>query len=267
VSTLAWIILFCLLGGILSVIAASSILLVKDQNRTKLVPHLVSFAIGTLLGAAFLAILPHAAATNGNPGLEIHDLSLTVLIGLLAFFLLEKMVLWRHCHSDHCVAHHPSSTENHEHGKKQSKIALILIGDGMHNFVDGFVIAAAFMSDFHLGVVTSIAIAAHEIPQEVGDFAILLDSGLNRKKALLFNALASLTTVIGGIIAYYSFAEFEALKPYVLAIAASSFIYIAVADLIPGLHQRTEIKETLKQFVLIVSGVSLIYLTHSTLHI
>jgi len=267
VHLLLWIILFCLLGGILSVIAASSILLVKEKHRTRLVPHLVSFAVGALLGAAFLVILPHAVSVGGSAGLEMHDLTLTVLIGLLAFFLLEKLVLWRHCHSHHCVAHHPNPVDNLKEGQRRSKIALILIGDGIHNFVDGFAIAAAFMVDFHLGVVTSIALAAHEIPQEVGDFAILLDSGLSRKKALIYNGLASLTTVVGGVIAYFGFAQFQGLVPYVLAIAAASFIYIAVADLIPGLHERSKIKETLMQFLLIICGILVIYFTHDSMHI
>ncbi|MCK4852590.1 MAG: ZIP family metal transporter, partial [Candidatus Omnitrophica bacterium] len=174
----------------------------------------------------------------------------------------EKLVLWRHCHSDHCEAHTP-----HDHEKNTEATGwMILIGDGLHNFVDGVLIAAAFMTDTHLGIVTAIAIAAHEIPQEVGDFVVLLHSGFSRGKALLYNVLSSLTTIVGALLAYWSLADLQGVLPYVLAVAASSFIYIAVADLIPGLHKRAEASETLQQVVLMAAGVSLIYVTHSTLH-
>ena len=143
---------------------------------------------------------------------------------------------------------------------------LVLIGDGMHNLVDGVLITAAFLTDLHLGIVTSLAVAAHEIPQEVGDFAVLLHSGYSRGKALLLNVLSSLTTLIGALVAYWSLAEVQHLLPYILAIAASSFIYIAVADLIPGLHKRLHFSATLQQITLIIGGVLVIYLAHSTLH-
>jgi len=136
----------------------------------------------------------------------------------------------------------------------------------MHNLVDGVLIAAAFLTDIHLGIVTSLAVAAHEIPQEVGDFAVLLHSGYSRSKALWFNILASFTTLVGALIAYWSLADLQQVLPYILAVAASSFIYIAVADLIPGLHKRLDISATLQQLTLIVAGVVVIYLAHSTLH-
>jgi zinc and cadmium transporter len=214
------------------------------------------------LGAAFLALLPHAV--EGPHAVDFHEIGMTVLGGILLFFLLEKMVLWRHCHSDHCEAHTPQ--EAYAKGNAQTTATVILVGDGLHNFVDGVLIGAAFLTDIHLGIVTSIAVAAHEIPQEVGDFAILLHSGMTRARALLFNILSSLTTVVGGVLAYYSLAGAEELVPYILAIAASSFIYIAVADLIPGLHHRTQMSVTVQQTLLIVMGVVVIYLAHSTLH-
>jgi len=261
-SLLTWIIIFSLLGGVLSVIVAASFLLLPETVRTRLVPHLVSFAIGSLLGAAFLGLLPHALM---SPGVEdFHDIFLAVLLGLLTFFVLEKLVLWRHCHSDHCEAH---SLAGHDHGHgKAASGWMILIGDGLHNFVDGVLIAAAFLTDIHLGIVTALAIAAHEIPQEVGDFVVLLHSGFSRAKALLFNVLSSLTTIVGALLAYWSLADMQGVLPYVLAVAASSFIYIAVADLIPGLHKRAEARATLEQVALIGAGVLLIYVTHSTLH-
>lgn len=257
-SLILWIILFTLLGGVLSVILASFFLLLPERLRTRLLPAMVSFAIGTLLGAAFLGILPHALEGSGNA----HTVMATVLAGLLVFFLLEKMVLWRHCHTDHCEGHAPDI----EHSRASAAGYLILIGDGIHNLVDGVLIAAAFLTDIHLGVITSLAVVAHEIPQELGDFAILLHSGFSRRRALLFNALSGLTTVIGGVVAYYFLSHAQLVIPYVLSIAASSFIYIAVADLIPGLHKRLEMRVTVQQIVLILSGVGLIYVTHSTLH-
>ncbi len=260
-SLLTWILLFSLAGGILSVIAAGLFLLIPQAKRTVLLPHMVSFAIGALLGAAFLGLLPHALNTSVDA--DAHGIMQTTLIGILIFFVLEKLVIWRHCHSVECEVH---GSEGHQHKPEAPAGTLVLFGDAVHNFVDGVLIAAAFMTDIHLGVVTALAVAAHEIPQEVGDFAILLQSGFSRRKAFLFNILASLTTVVGALLAYYSLQLVEAYVPYVLAIAASSFIYVAVADLIPGLHKRTELKESVRQIVLIASGVLLIYFAHSQLH-
>lgn len=256
---LGWIIIFCLLGGILSVMAASVFLLLPEKIRTNNLPHFVSFAIGALLGAAFLALLPHAITAPNAP--EVHEIGLTILIGVLAFFLLEKILLWRHCHHETCEAH-GTETPDHNHAAG----SMVLLGDAMHNFVDGILIAAAFMTDIDLGIVTAVAVATHEIPQEVGDFAVLLHSGFTRRKALFFNLLSTLGTLIGGIIAYYSLGGAEHLVPYVLAVAAASFIYIAVADLIPGLHKHAEASATVKQVLLIVSGVAVIFFAHSTLH-
>ncbi len=260
---LTWIILFSLLGGVLSVLAASAFLLIPEPWRSRILPHSVSFAIGALLGAAFLALLPHAL--SGEQPVDVHDLGLTVLLGMLSFFLLEKMVIWRHCHSTHCEAHDPHDAD-HQHDENKAAGSLILIGDGLHNLVDGVLIAAAFMTDFHLGVVTSLAVATHEIPQEIGDFAVLLNNGFSRAKALWYNVLVSLTTVVGALLAYYSLAGMTQILPYILAIAAASFIYIAVADLIPGLHKRTQLSATVQQIVLIVAGSATIYFAHSTLH-
>ncbi len=155
--------------------------------------------------------------------------------------------------------------DSHHHGKDASG-TLIIIGDAVHNLVDGVLIAAAFMTDIDLGIVTALAVAAHEIPQEIGDFAILLNSGYKRGRALFFNVLASMATLVGALIAYYSLQSMQHALPYILAIAASSFIYIAVADLIPGLHKKTALRETLQQITLIVLGVVTIYWAHSTLH-
>ena len=256
---LTWIIIFCLVGGVASVLAASVFLMLSEANRARILPHGISFAIGALLAVSFGGLIPHAFESVGSEGL--HDLSMVILMGLLTFFLLEKLLLWRHCHADDCEAH--VSEQNRYH---QPAGVLILVGDALHNFVDGILIAAAFLTDVHLGVVTSLAVAAHEIPQEVGDFAILLQSGYSRSKALVYNILASVTAVLGGILAYYGLGDLDYLLPYFLALAASSFIYIAVADLIPTLHRKTEVSATIYQMTLIGAGVLLISWAHGFAH-
>jgi len=282
-NTLSGIILFTALGGVLSILAASSLLLLTGKSRLALVPHLVSFATGALLGAAFLGLLPHALEMAGTE--NFHNLGLSILIGILTFFVLEKTVLWRHCHNDHCEAHaighshthsHDDHGDFHQHEQNQfeptdeqrsaASGSLILVGDAVHNFLDGILIAAAFLTDFHLGVVTAMAVIAHEIPQEVGDMAILLNSGMSRKKAFYTNLIASFTSVLGGLLGYFALQNFEPYQPYVLGFAASSFIYIAVADLIPGLHRKVDASNSVKQIVLIVLGIVVVYLSHSNLH-
>lgn len=256
---LTLIIIFTLLGGVLSVIAASFCLLLSEDSRARILPHGVSFATGALLAVSFWSLIPHAFKEAGEEQLQI--LSFTILIGLLIFFLLEKLLLWRHCHTGDCEAHGSASEPS-----PQAAGTLILIGDGIHNFVDGILIAAAFLSDVKLGIVTSFAVAAHEIPQEVGDFVILLQSGYSRVKAMLFNILSSFATVIGGVLAYFGLGDLQSMLPFILALAASSFIYISVADLIPTLHKRTEASETLNQILLICAGVMLITSLHGFTH-
>lgn len=261
---LLWIIGFSLLGGLISVALASSFLLLPENTRNTTVPHLVSFAIGALLGASFLGLIPHAL--EHEYPVDAHDIGLTLLLGLLTFFLLEKLVLWRHCHHDHCDAHDPGHNPPANKKNGQAAGTLIIVGDAIHNFVDGILITAAFMTDIHLGIVTALAIAAHEIPQELGDFVILLHSGYQRRKALYYNILASLGTLAGALIAYFALSDMQHLLPYILVVAASSFIYIAVADLIPGLHDKVQPKETFQQVLLIGAGTSFIFVMHSHLH-
>ncbi len=177
------------------------------------------------------------------------------------FFVLEKLVLWRHCHFDDCEAHGPG-----EQHRDQSTAQMILVGDGLHNFLDGLLIGAAFLTDFELGVVTTIAVVAHEIPQEIGDVAVLLAAGYSKSKVMFLNVLVSFTTVVGGIIAWGWLAEAEALRPYVIAVAASSFLYVAVADLIPGLHRKVGGFASLMQVIFIGLGVVVIYFSHSSMH-
>ena len=274
-SILLFIILFTAIGGVLSVLAASLFLLLPEQKRQNVLPHGISFAIGALLTGAFCGLIPHAfqeVATTDMP-----KLSATILIGILLFFVLEKLLIWRHCHSQACEAHGEEAHSHHYvHGHtKQSQPSssvprpaglFIILGDSMHNFVDGVLIAAAFITDVQLGIVTSLAVAAHEIPQEVGDFAILLHSGYSRSKALFYNILSSLATVVGGVLAFFSLGDLHNLLPYFLTLAASSFIYIAVADLIPSLHQKTDIKTSLQQIGFIIAGVALILIMQNIAH-
>lgn len=208
---------------------------------------LISYAIGALLGAAFLEILPHAFE-HGDP----RRMAATVLFGIMVFFVLEKLVLWRHCHHDHCEAH-DAQAPAHDHGRSG---LLILVGDTFHNFVDGILIAAAFLQSTELGIVTALAIIAHEIPQEVGDYLILLHSGYSRMKALAFNLLSSLATLVGALLAYFALSGMEEWIPTLLGLAAASMIYVAVADLIPGLHKRTDLKATIQQVLLISLGIA-----------
>jgi zinc and cadmium transporter len=250
-STFVWIVLASLAGGALSVLFAALAL----RARAEWIPAMVSYALGALLGAAFLEILPHALAHAHDP----QALTAVVLGGILVFFILEKLVLWRHCHVESCEAHGTGDT--HEHGHDHGRAGMMItIGDTFHNFVDGIMIAAAFLVDVKLGVVTAIAIIAHEIPQEVGDFIILLHSGYTRRKALAINLLASAATLVGASLGYFALAPLRELMPYILAFAAASMIYVAVADLIPGLHKRPELRHTGQQVALILLGVLTVWL-------
>ena len=260
-NKLTAIVLASLFGGILSVLAAA---FVAFKARAAWVPILVSYAIGALLGAAFLEILPEAFEKAASAQIA----AATILAGILLFFVLEKLVLWRHCHVEECEAHAPHAEEDHYHGHHHGHEndhgrsgLMITLGDTFHNFVDGILVAAAFMVDFKLGVVTALAIIAHEIPQEVGDFLILLHSGYSKRQALLLNILSSFATLVGGVLAYYALGAMQTWVPYVLGLAASSMIYVAVADLIPGLHRRPEIHATIQQVSLICLGIGSIWLT------
>ncbi|MDA8254773.1 MAG: ZIP family metal transporter [Betaproteobacteria bacterium] len=256
-SVLSWITLMSLAGGVLSVAAAAAFALTA---RTQWVSLLISYAIGALLGASFLEVLPHAITVSGDAATT----TATVLGGILAFFVMEKLVLWRHCHIEACEGHEPLADDHgHDHGHDHGRSGLlILVGDTFHNFVDGVLIAAAFMEDVRLGIVTALAMIAHEIPQEVGDFMILLHSGYSKGRALAFNLLSSLATLVGAMLAYVALGQVQSAVPVLLALAAASMIYVAVADLIPGLHKRTEIRATVQQVLLIGAGIGTIVLTH-----
>ena len=255
-TTLMWILTATVAGGLLSVLAASVLAL---NARASWVPVLVSYAVGALLGAVFLEILPNAIQRATN----LETMAATILAGILLFFVLEKLVLWRHCHVEQCEAHDPPVAAHHDHGRSG---LMIMIGDTFHNFVDGVLIAAAFLANHELGLVTAIAIIAHEVPQEVGDFLIMLHSGYRKSTALFCNLLSSAAMVIGGILAFFALRVLEEAVPYLLGLAAASMLYVSVADLIPGLHRRPELQATVQQVTLIALGVATIWLVGNIAH-
>lgn len=259
-STLGWIIGATALGGVLSMAVAALFAL---NAKADWIPVLISYAVGALLGAAFLEILPHAFERASS----VQTVATTVLGGILAFFVLEKLVLWRHCHQEQCEAHDPAVQATHDHGRSGF---MILVGDTFHNFVDGVLVAAAFLASTELGIVAALAIIAHEIPQEIGDFLILLHSGYTKREAFLLNMLSSAAMVAGGVLAYFMLQTLEDWVPPLLGLAAASMIYVSVADLIPGLHRRPELHATGQQVVLIALGIGTIWLvgelSHSLAH-
>ncbi len=246
--TLGWILVASVAGGTLSAGLAAASLTV----RASWVPMLVSFAIGALLGAAFLEIIPHAFEMG-----EAHEVAFAILAGIFGFFVLEKLLLWRHCHTEDCEVH-----DQPEGGRSG---ALIVVGDTVHNFLDGVLIAAAFLQSTELGVVTAVAIIAHEIPQEVGDFLILLHSGYSRARALAMNVLSSAATVVGGVIGYFALRLVIEFQASLLGFVAASMIYVAVADLIPGLHRRPQLRDTAFQALLIALGIGAIAMVGAAL--
>jgi zinc and cadmium transporter len=257
--TLLYIVLATLAGGLLSVLAAAS-LTVHVLGRV--VKSLVSLSVGVLLGTALLHILPEAFESEAGP----QALFATLLAGLLFFFLLEKAELYRHGH------HHEGDDphHHHHHGFDAEQAGSggwsVLVGDSIHNFCDGVIIAAAFLTDTQLGIVTALAIVAHEIPQEVGDYIVLLNAGLSRARALAYNALSGMAAVLGGVLGYFVVGPWESLFPYLLVVASSSFIYVAVADLLPQLQRRLPARETLAQIGWIVAGLAIVLVARQSLH-
>ena len=282
---LVWIILFTAVGGIASAAFAGLFLLVPEAAGRRLLPHFVSYATGALLGAALLALLPEAMEGVGPDG--AHSIGVALLVGLGVFFVIEKLVLWWHTHAngnghghgdshdqahghDHGHAHGHDHGDAHGHDSDSGRAAasgvLVIIGDSIHNALDGVLIAAAFLTSFPLGLVTTFAVAAHEIPHRVGDFAILVHSGMSRGRALVMNMATGLTSIIGGVAAYFGLQRAIGALPYALALAAAGFLYIAVAGLIPGLHRRADPRTSLAQVILMGLGVGTIAWAESLAH-
>lgn len=236
-SLLATALALSVLGSIGGLVVASSLLLFNDNLRTRLVPWLISYAVGALLGVALLALLPEALES-----LDAATAFETLLVGILLFFMLEKLVLLRHCHTDEC----------HVHG---AAAPLVLFGDAFHNFIDGATICTAVMTSVPLGVNTAIAVAAHEIPQEVGDFAVLLAAGYSRRRAMVLNVLSGASGIAGALLAYLAVELLPSIRPYVLALSSASLLYIAMSDLIPDLHRGQIDRSSLRQVLLIAAGI------------
>lgn len=232
------------LGSFGGLLAASTFLLVGDHIRVRLVPWLISYAVGTLLGVALLALLPEALEY-----LPPSRAMVTLLAGVLTFFLLEKLVLWRHCHdTDECAVHTSSAA------------SLVIVGDAFHTFVDGAVIAAAVATSIPLGITTALAVATHEIPQEVGDIAILLRAGYSRLRAFTLNLVSGVGGVLGAVLMLAAWHSLPNALPYVLAFAAGNFLYVAMADLIPDLHRGGLEGGPLRQLLLIALGLATVSL-------
>ncbi|HEX2668319.1 MAG TPA: ZIP family metal transporter [Gammaproteobacteria bacterium] len=255
-SLLLWIIPATLVGAVLSALLASVLLLFGARTRKLLVPSLVSFAIGALLGAAFLDLLPEALKGAGPA--RVQGVGLAIALGVLGFFLLEKLAFWHHGHE------HEGHTD-HDELRQQAAGTMILVGTGLHNLLDGVLLGATFLSSVHMGVVLAIAVIAHQIPQQVGDISVLLSSGVARGRAFMLSALSAATMVVGGVAAFFLLGTVEGYLPYVLAIAAASLIYVAVADLIPGLHRHEGAQFSVLTVLLIAAGIGLIYLTQALL--
>lgn len=227
------------IGSLLGALVASSVLIVSDAVRAKVVKWLISFAVGTLLGAALLKLVPEALETL-SPTATLG----TLLAGIFTFFILEKLVIWRHCHeAESCEVHGTSAP-------------LVLVGDAVHTFVDGAIIAAATITSIPLGVSAAVAAIAHEIPQEAGDVAILLHAGYSRRRALVLNLLSGTSGIVGAVAVYFFAARLPGALPFVLAFAAGSFLYVAMADLIPDLHRGQVDRNPVRQVVLIAAGVA-----------
>ncbi len=240
---LIWVIAALVLGSVGSVSLAGLMLMLNNEKLETVSTYLMYFAGGTLLGSAFLGMIPKAIGLA-----DAGSVFKIILSGILFFFVLEKIILWRSCYNKDC--------ERHTHAAAQ----IILIGDAFHNAIDGVVIAASFLTSFELGIFVTFSVIFHEIPQELGDFGILIKSGFSRRKAFIFNILSGSTAIVSGVIAFYSLAYVKNLIPYALAFSASSFLYIALADLIPEMHKKTNLTASLKQIILIFSGIMVIYM-------
>lgn len=239
---LVWIIIFSIIGSLGSIISASGFLILKKETQNKMIPLLIAFANGTLLTSALLGLIPEALEESGG---NVNFVFTTILFGIIAFFLLEKLIVWHHCHETACELVESQSATG----------PVILVGDFFHNAIDGVVIAAAFLSSFTLGLAVSLSVIAHEVSQEIGDFAILLHTGYTQKKALMYNYLSSSSTILVAILSFFILDVVHDSVPFIMAISAASFIYIALVDIAPELHKRSGFGQVVKQLLLIVSGV------------
>jgi zinc and cadmium transporter len=234
--------MFSILGSVGVIITTSIFFVIKENTQKLLIPCLISYATGTLLAAAFLGMI-REALVNSKPLVVLSF----VLGGIIGFFLLEKLIIWRHCHNEDCEVHGSAGP-------------ILLIGDAFHNFIDGVIITASFLISFEVGVAISISVIAHELPQEVGDFAILINAEYSRKKAFSLNLLSSITTIPGAVISYFILEKISSIIPHIMAISAASFIYLALSDLTPELHHKLGFGTNIRQGILIIAGIVTIIL-------
>ncbi|MEX2144787.1 MAG: ZIP family metal transporter [Candidatus Spechtbacterales bacterium] len=246
---LGWIILFSIFGSVFSTIGGVFLLL-REKLTNRISLFLISFAAGVLLGVSFLDVIPEAMENFSDP----KDALLYVLAAIVFFFIVEKSFWWYHHHRFQSKEHR-RETEHHTLNKTDAY--LLLVGDSIHNFVDGIVIAAAFLVDFPLGVGVAVGVVAHELPQEIADFSIMLRAGFSRKKVLILNLITALTTLLGALLAYFSLGAISFFIPPVLAIAGGIFIYLALSDLIPAIHHTSEHKYDFVHFILFIAGIVL----------
>jgi len=272
VPLLVWIIICAAIGGIASAAFAVAFLWVPPERTARILPHFLSFATGALLAAALLALLPEAVEGAGAE--HARAIGACVLGGLGFFFVIEKLVLaWHHEHPEgaHGHEHGHGHAHGHDHGghtraRDRASGILVLIGDSLHNALDGVLIAAAFLSNVPLGLLTTVAVAAHEVPHRVGDFALLVHAGFSRERALVLNLATGLASVAGAVVAYFALRATLELLPYALAVAAAGFLYIAVAGLIPGLHRSADPRTSAAQVLWLALGVGLVALAERLTH-
>lgn len=248
-NLLGYIILFVVIGSLFSL--AGGVLLLLNKKVVKAAHILSSFAAGTLLGAVFFEIFPEGLHQSEET-IGINNFYLFSLGGIIVFYLLERVLHWQHTHD--------------EKDSKEPVVAMIIIGDTIHNFVDGIAIAAAFLINIPLGIITALVVGSHEIPQEIGDFGVLLKKGVERKKILLINLLSALASVVGAVITFYLGSSFASLSVALVAVSAGFFLYISLSNLIPEIHHENRRGFALAETFALLSGILLTYITITSLH-
>lgn len=245
---LLWILISVIVVSLMAFVGVIFLAL-KDELLHRILMLLVSLACGAMIGSAFLHLLPESVES----GMSMVQISTLVIAGILVFFIMEKFLHWRHCHDEHCKIH--------AEDKVHPVAYLNLMGDGLHNFMDGMIIAGAYLANIQIGIATTFAVMIHEIPQEIGDFGVLIHAGMKKKKALFLNFISALVAVAGALTAYFMSNSIN--TSFLLPIAAGGFMYIALTDLIPEIHKRIKISESVMQFLSIIIGLVLMWLLKS----
>jgi zinc and cadmium transporter len=251
VFELAYIILATIIVSLISFVGVITLTL-KGQILNTILFVLIGLSAGTLMGGAFLHLLPEAVESSKEFNVPLLDMFLFVLVGFILFFVIEKVLHWRHCHKGECEVH--------------TFTYMNLIGDSIHNFIDGLIMAASFVASIPLGLTTTIAISTHEIPQEIGDFGVLIYGGFSKKKAIVLNFLVALTAVLGGLVGYLISSRIANVVLYILPFAAGGFVYIAATDLIPEMKKEVNIKKSMMTLVVFICGILIMWVTKVMFH-